>query len=72
MSARMENLLSKVEGYYDEAQEMMNGTNYSEITKSLRRKINGGKYYLFGSRKMGIATSESDLDLFIAFGKVLE
>lgn len=71
MSARMQNLISKVEEYYDEAQAMQNGKSYSKIATSLERKINGDKYYFFGSRKMGVATSESDLDLFVEFGKFL-
>lgn len=71
MSARMQNLISKVEEYYDEAQAMQNGKSYSRIVTSLGRKINGDKYYFFGSRKMGVATSESDLDLFVEFGEFL-
>lgn len=47
----------------------MQNARYVRIVKNIRNKIRGGKFHFFGSRIMGIASPDSDLDIFIAFGK---
>jgi DNA polymerase sigma len=66
----METIWDLLKGYevlesYDDAMEMMRASNYQSIVNSIKRKIPSSKCHLYGSRMMGIALEDADLDVFI-------
>ena len=58
-----------VDTAYQRALELRDTSMYQGIVKDLKKKIGGGQFHFFGSRMMGVANDDSDIDLFIGFRK---
>lgn len=47
----------------------MKSADYSRVISDLKRKIYRSEYHLYGSRMMGVATQQSDIDVYIEVGE---
>lgn len=54
---------------FEQAEKWKDEDQYASIEENLRRKIFGATFYFYGSRVMGVATENSDLDIYIEMGK---
>lgn len=51
------------------AMTLMEPSKYEEVKDNLQTKLKFSKVHFFGSRLLGLANGNSDLDLFIETGK---
>jgi predicted nucleotidyltransferase len=47
----------------------MKSTSYSRVINDLKRKIYRSEFHLYGSRMMGVAAPQSDIDVYIEVGE---
>lgn len=59
----------EVELHDKDAQHIQNPALYNKIINNLSKKIDYGNFHLYGSRMMGVANEESDLDIYIEMGE---
>lgn len=60
---------SALDEAFEEAQQLKDLRDYKQIRKNLSRKIQGAKFWFYGSRVMGVGDQDSDLDIFVDIGK---
>jgi hypothetical protein len=58
-----------IEKDYQKAQDLRCVCNCGGIVRNLQSKIFGCEFHFFGSRVMGLATDESDIDIFVSYGE---
>lgn len=62
-------LVAKVNSDFKNVQDRKKVKNYIKIKRNLNRKIENDGIFFYGSRMMGVSSSDSDIDVFIRLGK---
>lgn len=63
-------MIYEVERLYEAAEELQNSdSSFDDIVQNLRPKIADANFYRYGSRAMGVANENSDIDIFIEMGE---
>lgn len=56
-------------GDFRRAVSMKNPDQYESLAKNLKQKFPSVNVHYYGSRMMGVGTSDSDIDIFVEFGE---
>lgn len=60
---------SEMQRSFEQAAKWKDEDHYASIEWNLRTKIFGGTFHFYGSRVMGVATENADIDIYIDMGK---